>query len=343
MARISRTTRNAQTGWRVFITPGWVITFLLVIGFSYAAFTILSPWQLGKDAQIVNRNNHIEDAFHVDPKPYSDIFTDDGVIKDDQEWMRVTLTGRYLTDKEVILRLRPVESTPALQALTPFQLDSGEIILVNRGFEPTTADKETTILPAPTGEVTILAHARVNEQQPQTAPRTDVDPKQVYGINTEQIGQIEGLTLAKDYVQLSDNQPGLLHFIPIPKLDRGNHLSYGFQWIAFGIMAPLGFGYFLWSEARERRRLREEEAEMAAQAATTPEREPDPKSQADTAALAAAPAAPAAPETQQVPAEAASQSTRTKTAQGSRPRRSRYGNQHPNHYEKFAKRDEQRF
>ena len=341
MARISRTTRNAQTGWRVFITPGWVITFLLVISFSYAAFTILSPWQLGKDAQIVNRNNHIEDAFNVDPKPYSDIFTSDGVIKDDQEWMRVTLTGRYLTDKEVILRLRPVESTPALQALTPFQLDSGEIILVNRGFEPTTADKETMIPPAPTGEVTILAHARVDEQQPQTAPRTDVDPKQVYGINTEQIGQIEGLTLAKDYVQLSDNQPGLLHFIPIPKLDRGNHLSYGFQWIAFGIMAPLGFGYFLWSEARERRRLREEEAEMAAQAAATPEREPDPEPQPDSAAPIVS-AAAAAPVAQQAPTEAASQSTST-AAQGSRPRRSRYGNQHPNHYEKFAKRDDQRF
>lgn len=341
MARISRTTRTAQTGWRVFITPGWVITFLLVISFSYAAFTILSPWQLGKDAQIVNRNNHIEDAFNVDPKPYSDIFTSDGVIKDDQEWMRVTLTGRYLTDKEVILRLRPVESTPALQALTPFQLDSGEIILVNRGFEPTTADKETTIPPAPIGEVTILAHARVNEQEPQTAPRTDVDPKQVYGINTEQIGQIEGLTLAKDYVQLSDDQPGLLHFIPIPKLDRGNHLSYGFQWIAFGIMAPLGFGYFLWSEARERRKLREEEAEMAAQTAGTPESGPDPEPAADLAAPTASAAAPTASAAQPTPAEAASQST--DTAQGSRPRRSRYGNQHPNHYEKFAKRDDQRF
>ena len=341
MARISRTTRTAQTGWRVFITPGWVITFLLVISFSYAAFTILSPWQLGKDAQIVNRNNHIEDAFNVDPKPYSDIFTSDGVIKDDQEWMRVTLTGRYLTDKEVILRLRPVESTPALQALTPFQLDSEEIILVNRGFEPTTADKETTIPPAPIGEVTILAHARVNEQQPQTAPRTDVDPKQVYGINTEQIGQIEGLTLAKDYVQLSDDQPGLLHFIPIPKLDRGNHLSYGFQWIAFGIMAPLGFGYFLWSEARERRKLREEEAEMAAQTAGTPESGPDPEPAADLAAPTASAAAPTASAAQPTPAEAASQST--DTAQGSRPRRSRYGNQHPNHYEKFAKRDDQRF
>ena len=186
--------------------------------------------------------------------------------------------------------------------------------------------------------MTILAHARVDEQQPQTAPRTDVDPKQVYGINTEQIGQIEGLTLAKDYVQLSDNQPGLLHFIPIPKLDRGNHLSYGFQWIAFGIMAPLGFGYFLWSEARERRRLREEEAEMAAQAAATPEREPDPEPQP----ASAAPIVSAAPVAQQAPAEAASQSTST-AAQGSRPRRSRYGNQHPNHYEKFAKRDDQRF
>lgn len=254
---------NAR-GWRVFFTPGWVITILLVVSFSYAAFTILSPWQLGKDAQIVERNEHIEKAFESDPKPYGEVFDAQGAITDNQEWMRVELTGRYLADHEAILRLRPVESTPAYHALTPFQLDSGEIILINRGFEPSTAGQELHMPPAPTEKVTIIAHARVNEVKPATAPMTNVTPPQVYGINTEQIGEVTDTTLGTDYAQLADAQPGLVNYIPIPKLDRGNHLSYGFQWIAFGIMAPLGLGYFIWSETKERRRAKEEEAEMAA-------------------------------------------------------------------------------
>lgn len=254
---------NAR-GWRVFFTPGWVITILLVVSFSYAAFTILSPWQLGKDAQIVERNEHIEKAFESEPKPYGEVFDAHGAITNNQEWMRVELNGRYLADHEAILRLRPVESTPAYHALTPFQLDSGEIILINRGFEPSVAGQELNMPKAPTEHVTIIAHARVNEVKPTTPPMTSVTPPQVYGINTEQIGEVTDTTLSTDYAQLADAQPGLVNYIPIPKLDRGNHLSYGFQWIAFGIMAPLGLGYFIWSETRERRRAKEEEAEMAA-------------------------------------------------------------------------------
>lgn len=254
---------NAR-GWRVFFTPGWVITILLVVSFSYAAFTILSPWQLGKDAQIVERNEHIEKAFESDPKPYAEVFDATGAITNNQEWMRVELNGRYLPDHEAILRLRPVESTPAYHALTPFQLDSGEIILINRGFEPSVAGQELNMPKAPTEHVTIIAHARVNEVKPTTPPMTSVSPPQVYGINTQQIGEVTDTALGTDYAQLADAQPGLVNYIPIPKLDRGNHLSYGFQWIAFGIMAPLGLGYFIWSETRERRRAKEEQAEMAA-------------------------------------------------------------------------------
>src|SRR5699024_1286227 len=56
------------------------------------------------------------------------------------------------------------------------------------------------------------------------------------------------------YIQLDDDQPGGLGAIPLPNLDSGPYLSYGLQWLTFGIMAPLGAGYFIWSEIRERRR-----------------------------------------------------------------------------------------
>lgn len=266
------------TGIQAFLNPGWIITALLVIAFSYAAFTILSPWQLNKDAQIVARNELIEQAFEVEPGAYADIYDATGTIKDDAEWMRAKLTGQYLPDKEVILRLRPVANTPAYHALTPFQLDSGEIIVVNRGFEPFVAGEELVMPAAPQGTQTIIVHARKNEALPNTAPMTTTQPVQVYGINTKQIGELTQLKLATDYAQLAEGQPGEVHFIPIPKLDRGNHLSYGFQWIAFGIMAPLGLGYFVWSESRERRRAREEE-ELMETMETAAGGEPDPHEQ----------------------------------------------------------------
>jgi hypothetical protein len=47
----------------------------------------------------------------------------------------------------------------------------------------------------------------------------------------------------------------------LPHLDAGPFLSYGIQWIAFGIIAPIGVGYFVLAEVRQRRR---EKAETAA-------------------------------------------------------------------------------
>ena len=46
---------------------------------------------------------------------------------------------------------------------------------------------------------------------------------------------------------------GGLGAIGLPRLDPGPFLSYGIQWIAFGILAPIGLGYFVYAEIRARR------------------------------------------------------------------------------------------
>lgn len=253
---------RGRKGWRTFLKPGWVFMFLAIIAFSYAAFSFLAPWQLGKDDQIVERNEQIEAAFEVDPVPAEEVFGPGGSIAPEDEWRRVVLEGRYLTDAEVLLRLRPVDSSPAFHALTPFQLDSGATILVNRGFTVPLDGNVPDMTDAPAGPASIVGHARFNEAVPLSEPMTDQGYRQVYGINTPQISEVVGVDLAEGYVQLSADQPGVLNAIPVPKLDRGSHLSYGFQWIAFGIMAPLGLGYFIWAEIRERRRVRDEEQEL---------------------------------------------------------------------------------
>jgi len=298
--------------WKTFLKPGWVFTAAAVLIFAYFAFTVLAPWQLHKNEAKTERNHNIEAAFETDPVPLSEIFTTRGKVADGKEWRRVSMTGHYLPESEVLLRLRPVNSSPAFQALTPFRLNSGEIMLVNRGFVPANQDNVPDIPAAPSEEVTIVGYARLDEPPPSHEPLTDQGRLQVSGINSQQIADLTHLELGKDYVQLSDGQPGTLSAIPLPQLDSGPHLSYGIQWIAFGIMAPLGLGYFVWAEMRERRREQEEQQALQEQQ-QTPLTQQDEKDQQES----------------ESPAEAKL--------------RSRYGGARVDHYSKIARRNEERF
>jgi cytochrome oxidase assembly protein ShyY1 len=48
--------------------------------------------------------------------------------------------------------------------------------------------------------------------------------------------------------------------MPKPSLDEGNHLSYAFQWLIFGIMAFIGFG---WAYRNEKRLALEATGELS--------------------------------------------------------------------------------
>ena len=65
--------------------------------------------------------------------------------------------------------------------------------------------------------------------------------------------------------------------IPLPMLDAGPYLSYGLQWLAFGIMAPLAIGYFVWSEVRRRREDKAVFDAGTADSADAPEDEATPE------------------------------------------------------------------
>lgn len=321
-----------KRGWRAFLSPGWVLFTLIIITFSYFAFTFLAPWQLNRDGAIVERNEQIDAAFEVDPVPVEDIFDAEGAIDPEEEWTRVILTGRYLPTREVVMRMRPVDSSPAFHALTPFQLTSGKIILVNRGFEPPFQGGVPPLATAPTGEQSILGHARPNEQRPSLAPVHDQGVRQVYGINTGQIEQLTGADLARDYVQLAPGEAGEINAIPIPILERGSHLSYAFQWITFGIMAPLGLGYFIWAELRERRRVRREQTELAESpehTAGTLKRETD---------------SPTVDHARHILPEKNTNATVSEVAdRRARRMHDRYGDSQPNHYRKLPHRESERF
>jgi cytochrome oxidase assembly protein ShyY1 len=259
--------RNLLPRWAFLLRPAWLALFVVVIAFAYLCFTVLAPWQLGKNTKTSRENSQISRSLTADPVSLTTILPQQDSSAPDEQWRRVTATGRYLPDAQVLARLRVVDAEPAFEVLVPFAVEGGPTVLVDRGYvRPVQGSRVPTIPPPPTGPVTITARLRDSEPVVQgKEPFRQDGAQQVYSISTTQIAAVTGVPLAGSYLQLIEGQPGGLGVIGLPHLEAGPFLSYGIQWIAFGIIAPIGLGYFVYSEIRQRRR--EKAANEAADAA----------------------------------------------------------------------------
>lgn len=242
--------------WAFLLRPQWLALYVVVAAFAYLCFTVLAPWQLGKNTATSRENAQIASSLEAEPVPVTTALPQQDSAAPDEQWHRVTATGRYLAEGQVLARLRVIDGEPAFEVLAPFAVDGGPTVLVDRGYvRPVEGSQVPAIEPPPAGTVTITARLRDPE-----GVAVGKDPfradgiQQVYSINTGQISDLTGVPLAGSYLQLVDGQPGGLGVIPLPHLDAGPFLSYGIQWIAFGIIAPIGVGYFVYSELQVRRR-----------------------------------------------------------------------------------------
>lgn len=220
------------------LRPGWLALALVVVAFTYLCFTVLAPWQLGKNAKTSRENQQIRYSLHH------------------------AQSGQHLHVRKVLsgcrhpAPLRVVEGDQAFEVLAPFVVDGGPTVLVDRGYvRPQVGSHVPPIPRLPVQTVTITA--RLRDSEPSVAGK---DPfvrdgfQQVYSINTGQVAALTGVQLAGSYLQLIEDQPGGLGVLGVPHLDPGPFLSYGIQWISFGILAPIGLGYFAYAEIRARRR-----------------------------------------------------------------------------------------
>ncbi|MEU8894452.1 SURF1 family cytochrome oxidase biogenesis protein [Nocardia sp. NPDC048505] len=246
------------------LRPSWAILAVVVVAFAYLCFTVLAPWQLGKNTATEHRNDLIAESVRADPVDVTTLLT---TQDEHTEWRRVTAEGVFVPESTVLVRLRHLDGAPAYAVLAAFKLTDGHILLVDRGMIAGLdgSSAPPPIPAAPAGVQRLEGRVRMSEGvTPGREPLTQDGFRQVYSIDTTQEATVLGQPLTPiptggdrgGYLQLSADQPGAFTPTPLPQLDAGPYLSYGLQWLAFGIMAPLGLGYFVYAELRERRKDR---------------------------------------------------------------------------------------
>ncbi len=245
------------------LRPSWLILAVIVAAFAYLCFTVLAPWQLGKNDSTEHRNQLIADSVQADPVAVTDVLDNAG---SHTEWRKVTATGTFVPESTVLVRLRHLDGAPGYAVLAAFRLDDGRTLLVDRGLVAAVdGTRPPAIADPPPGPQRIEARVRASEGVvPDKLPSTQDGFRQVYTVDTTQESTVLGTPLTPiptgtdkgGYLQLAEGQPGAFTPSPLPQLDAGPYLSYGLQWLAFGLMAPLGLGYFVVAELRARRRDR---------------------------------------------------------------------------------------
>ncbi|GIG40995.1 SURF1 family cytochrome oxidase biogenesis protein [Cellulomonas phragmiteti] len=219
--------------------------------------TLLGRWQwqrhVDRDAAIAV----VEANYAAPAVDLADVVADPAAaLPDADAWRSVQVRGRYLDDATVLLRNRPVDSTPAYHALVPLlvtdaaptsagaPVGAGGVLVVDRGWVPTGADGSVDVeVPAsPPGEVTVTVRLRPGE----ATSRRDAPAGQVQAIAPAQVlaaGGVEGAPYAA-YGSLVREDPAPaepLGALAAPSTDPGSHLSYAFQWWVFALGGLVAF------------------------------------------------------------------------------------------------------
>jgi cytochrome oxidase assembly protein ShyY1 len=166
------------------------------------------------------------------------------VSKSDQ-WRTVQLSGHWLTDKQVLVRKKSMDSDAGFWVITPFQSDAGYVVMVNRGWHA--ADKSAVDSPdiaaPPTGAVELVGRIRLVVERTKARP-TDLPVGQVDTVLPLEVVASSN-TISNIYLEMTASRPESrsadLREMPAPEITEGPHRSYALQWILFGIMTIIGW------------------------------------------------------------------------------------------------------
>src|SRR5690625_3282300 len=254
---VDNTTKKPKLNFRFLLSGAWIGGFVFCIIFAIAT-VFLGEWQMDRRMEKVDEINKIVDNYDIDPVPYAEaghLFDD---FDEQQKWTPIIVQGEYIPADTVVARNRPRAGVPGFEILVSFETNSGERLIVDRGWVATGRDaSEPESVPAPPeGQARIIIRVIPGEE----SLDRDAPQGQVASIHLPTIEERLGYDVADQaYGLMAAESPQMEvtpRQMPEPQRDEGPHLSYSMQWFTFGLM---GFAVWGWLAYQKAVRNREDE------------------------------------------------------------------------------------
>ncbi len=241
-------------------TRRWLL-FAVAVGVLAYGCWWLGEWQFGRLEERRQTNERTERNLTLDPAPVDEVLEVGRPVDPEDEWRRVSATGTYVEDTDVIVRYQTRDGASGVDVVTPFQVDgTGATLLVDRGWLATdNAGSADVPAPAPpSGEVTLVGWVRADA----TGRSTDVTDLSTRAVSSATISEAIDEPVYGGFLDLEEQRPEAsepLRPADLPDLTSGPHFFYGLQWWFFAALAVFGFGYLAYDERRKLRRGRQDD------------------------------------------------------------------------------------
>jgi len=213
-------------------------------------------WKEGLIAQMQARA-YGEPGAILPPEQWADY------VPQEEEYRRVSVTGRFLHGEEVAVHgLMPTSTrgnpVQGFYLLTPLEIAEGALVFVNRGFVPTSMrDPAARPAPPPEGEVRLTGLVRAPEERGLFVPENIPQDERWMVRDIAQMADARGLAGVAPFYIDAEFDPGAPDWprAGATVLDPpNNHLQYALTW--YGLAAVLAVIFLFYARPRLRKLLR---------------------------------------------------------------------------------------
>jgi cytochrome oxidase assembly protein ShyY1 len=221
-------------------------TVIMTLGaFALAALCVrLGFWQWHRMEHKKHQQAVIERHLGEDPVPLRSVVRSGRAVTEDQEWTRVTVTGRFDARHQVTVKFTTRDGRAGADVVTPLVLANGSAVLVDRGWLATqnTNARPTDIPPPPPGRVTVEGWLRPDNRAGDNAV-VPVDG-QVRAIASHGLEKYVGRELLPGFINLQQPVTAGLAREPRPHVGHALNFFYALQWWFFAGLAAIGPFWF---------------------------------------------------------------------------------------------------
>lgn len=238
--------------YRFLFSSKWLGYLLLAAVFATAC-VFLGRWQMDRRAETLAEINRVVTNYSATPVPFATVKDEFNNLEPEKEWTQVELKGSYDAAGQRIVRNRPLNGQPGYEVVVPFKLESGETVVIDRGWLPignNNPGRPDSIPAPPAGDVTAVVRLKAGEPTLQRGAPDGQLASIDLPVYADELGYP---VLTGAYGQLASESPAAAEKpfpFPMPATEEGTHLSYSLQWFAFGVLMFVGFGYAARQQAR---------------------------------------------------------------------------------------------
>lgn len=218
--------------FRVQVVPTIIMVLITPL------FCGLGIWQLDRAEQKRSIASSLEMRRKLPALPITHDLPDAGQL----EFRTVIAAGRYLSEKTVLIENRKHQGKTGFHVITPLQLaDTGQIVLVNRGWIPRPRQNEQLSIPSPQAD--LIIEGKVNIPQPPALELsfkiepTDAAPHWPF-LTLEHYSAWSGLEILPFLIlQAPQDSDAFIRQWPQAQANDWMHIGYAVQWFAFALIA----------------------------------------------------------------------------------------------------------